>query len=556
MNLANVLQLAKYKNIASRWLWLGMSLLTVCVHTSVQAAEQISFYYHPFGEFKVQVEDLEILATEGRITKKLAFFTNRLTPQQLDQLKNLLARKIEFNAIALSKFSNSPIGEVVLKNIGTAIKSDQNHNGFLALRGAILAAAFDDQGLTLVNMLRQFPHETIYLDTDVVIHCIEDASKLLQEKESIVASIKQQSQAESKPKNIASLKSKLDPSVKGFFDWNKETIKFRNPQRQESSSFDLYLPQSNQDNTQPYPLIIISHGLASSRQTFAYLGKHLASQGFAVAIPEHIGTNSEQFQEILTGLAKPPEAKHLINRPLDIKYILDTLEQKSAQQNNLNLEQVGIIGQSLGGYTALAAGGAKHNRVKLQQECEGNQHDNVFFDMSALIQCRANELSIQQKPLGDKRIKAILAINPLGNRIFGKKGMAQIRVPTMILSGTNDIVTPPVQEQIYPFTWLTNPDKYLVLVEQGTHFSFLAPGKGVLPIPPEFIGAKPELAFPALKALSTAFFKTHIGDRTEYSTYLNNNYLNSFNSKPFEFSLIRSLNETQINLEHSTSVGE
>ena len=70
-----------------------MSLLTVGVHTSVQAAEQISFYYHPFGEFKVQVEDLEILATEGRITKKLAFFTNRLTPQQLDQLKNFISAK-------------------------------------------------------------------------------------------------------------------------------------------------------------------------------------------------------------------------------------------------------------------------------------------------------------------------------------------------------------------------------------------------------------------------------------------------------------------------------
>ena len=172
--------------------------------------------------------------------------------------------------------------------------------------------------------------------------------------------------------------------------------------------------------------------------------------------------------------------------------------------------------------------------------------------MSALIQCRVNELPQQKHQLQDERIKAILAINPLSNKIFGKKGLEKIQIPTMILSGTNDIITPPVQEQIYPFAWLNNPNKYLVLVEEGTHFSFLAKNKGVLPIPAEFIGPDPELAFPALKTLSTAFFQTYICDRPEYSTYIDKDYLNSFNSKPFEFSVIRSLTESQLEEEYLT----
>ena len=171
--------------------------------------------------------------------------------------------------------------------------------------------------------------------------------------------------------------------------------------------------------------------------------------------------------------------------------------------------------------------------------------------MSALIQCRVNELPDQAYRLRDERVQAILAMNPLNSKVFGKKGIAQIQIPTMILSGTDDLITPTVQEQIYPFAWLASPQKYLVLAEKGTHFSFLDKGKGVLPIPSEFIGPDPELTFPVIKALSTAFFKTHISDRPEYGAYLNNSYLKSLNSNPFEFSLIKTLSETQLEKEYS-----
>ncbi len=535
---------------------LGLGTLSIFVPISTQAAERIAFSYPPFGEFYLRVNDLEILAKEGRITDELAYFTNRLSPKQLEQLKDILSRKIELNPVAIYKFTRFPIGEIVLKNLGTAIKADVNKNGFFALRGALVQAALDDDGLTLVNMLRQFPLDTIYLDTAVALRCLEDGAQLLREKELIIAAIKQQEQAELEQATKSESIYERDLSILGSFTWKKETLEFQNPNRPTSSAFDLYLPQSNQEVSPSFPVIVISHGLASNRGSLAYLAEHLASQGFAVAIPEHIGTGSEQFEEILSGLAKPPEATNLINRPLDIKYLLDKLEQESATneqlKGKLDLEQVGVLGQSLGSYTALAVGGAQHNRAKLEQECAGNQHDNVFFDMSALIQCRVNELPQEDYQLQDERIKAILAINPLSNKIFGKEGLEKIQLPTMIISGVNDIITPPVQEQIYPFAWLTTPNKYLVLVEAGTHFSFLSKGKGVLPIPSGFIGPEPELAFPALKALSTAFFKTYIAAQSEYAIYLDSTYIQSLNSQPFEFSVVESLTEAQLETLRST----
>ena len=51
--------------------------------------------------------------------------------------------------------------------------------------------------------------------------------------------------------------------------------------------------------------------------------------------------------------------------------------------------------------------------------------------------------------------------------------MNTIDVPVAIVSGTNDLIMPPIEEQIKPFTWLKKDlAKYLVLVKPGTHFSF------------------------------------------------------------------------------------
>ncbi len=549
--LTKLLKRFRFSSFGSSFLFaLGLGTLSIFVPTLTQAAERIAFSYPPFGEFYIRVNDLEILAKEGKITNELAYFTNRLSPEQLENLKDLLSRKIELNPLAIYKFTHFPIGEIVLKNIGTAIKADVSTNGFFPLRGAIVQAALHKDGLTLVNILRQFPLDTIYLDPAVALRCIEDGRQLLREKELIISAIKQQYQVDLEQSSKRESIYERDLTVLGSFTWKKETLEFQNPNRPTSSAFALYLPQSNQEVNAPFPIIVISHGLASNLGSFAYLAEHLASQGFAVAIPEHIGTESEQFEKIFSGLANPPEATNLINRPLDIKYLLDKLEQESATneqlKGKLDFERVGILGQSFGGYTALAVGGAKHNRDKLEQECAENQHDNVFFDMSVLIQCRINELPQEDYQLQDERIKAILAINPLSNKVFGKEGLENIQVPTMIVSGINDIITPPLQEQIYPFAWLTTPNKYLVLVEEGTHFSFLSTGKGVLPIPSGFIGPDPQLAYPALKALSTAFFKTYIADQSEYDIYLDSAYIQSINSQPFEFLVVPSLTETQL----------
>ncbi len=114
---------------------------------------------------------------------------------------------------------------------------------------------------------------------------------------------------------------------------------------------------------------------------------------------EHIGSNRDYRRNLSLGLTHESfEAVSFINRPLDITFLLDTLEQKNSAefQARLQLDRVCVIGRSLGGYTALAAAGATVDIERLQSQCDPEAEftpDTV--NMALLIQCR--EHLLQQK---------------------------------------------------------------------------------------------------------------------------------------------------------------
>lgn len=555
----------RFSWLCSRFsLTLGLGLLSIFNAIPAWGAERIAFLYPPFGEFYISVEDLEIFAKEGRITPEFAFYARRATPEQLAQLRDLLQQRFEVSPITVYQFTRSPIGETVLRRLGLVLKADFNRNGFYPLRAALRQAAADSEGLTVINTLRQFPLKTIRLDLQLSLDAVREISRLLEQRDLVIATIQQQAASEAATAESVGVLGELDLRLPGVIRWRKETLTFTNPNRTAPVPFDIYLPtplhpSSGREGTgELTPLIVISHGVASDRNTFAYLAQHLASHGFAVAVLEHPDTSAEKFERFLAGFDTPPDPTTFVNRPLDVKYLLDELaatsESELAWPGRLNLQEVGVIGQSLGGYTVLALGGAQLNIEQLREQCRQAEANNLTFNLSLLLQCRATDLPSATYNFQDERVKAVIAVNPLSSAIFGQQGLSSIQVPLMLVAGSDDVFTPPVPEQFYPFTGLTTPDKYLVLAQNGTHFSFLSgKNKGALPVPPELIGPDPTLARRQLTALSTAFFKTHIANQPEFRPYLSESYIKSISQDPFNLTLVRFLTETQ--LEQARRVG-
>jgi predicted dienelactone hydrolase len=534
---------------------LGIGIVIACTNILAKpahSAEQIRFWYPPAGEFTIYISDLEKFAKQGKLSKRLEFYLGRLSSEQQTQLRETLANRYNISHVTAAQFAYSPIGEILMRRLGRILQITPKQNGFSALRAALILSAQSDEGLTILNVLQRYPVPIIYLDLPRGLQAYAEVSQLLYKKEQAITAIEKQAITESSlnpTENKALDIAKPDLRVMGNVKWIKEKFNYLQRDRNVIISADLYLPQGL---TKPAPLIVISHGLASNPDTFQYLAQHLASYGFAVAALEHPKTGSRDFAAFLSGLSKAPQVEEAIQRPLDVKYLLDDLEQRVKTdpiwRDRLNSEQVGLIGHSLGGYTVLALGGAQLNFNQINQECSSPEPNISSFNVAKILQCRFSSLDTNNANLSDRRIKAVLALNPLGgSTLLGKEGMQNIKIPVTIFASGEDIFTPAIPEQFFPFVWLTNSHKYLVTFPKGTHFSFLERSdRGVLIVPESVVGEKPEFTHPYTKALSLAFFQTYLKQRPEFTGYLTNNYVQAIASPRFPASLTTNFSESQL----------
>ncbi len=559
----------RFKSGGSAWAGLLIGCLgwaATAVSTAVPAiaAERVFVSYNLL-ERSISVGSLEAYAKQGTMDSAFAVYAQYAKPEDLKQLRSILLTRADLSAVALSQFLYSPQGEVLLKRLGQVIQPESRLSGFSALRAALILAAVDDDGLTLLNVLRKFPTRGLRIDVEKSLEIVSTLQRTVGQVQRAADAVVQQAEQEAQePVNIPQGRF-ADLRQRGAFNVRKQTLPLIDRQRAaifstgsgegqspasrlgRSLTVDIYVPVPRLPRPiEHYPVIVISHGLGSNRTTFAYLADHLASHGFAVLVPEHPGSNTKQFKALVNGTAKEvAEPVEFINRPLDITFMLNEL-QANITLSQLNFQQVGVIGQSFGGYTALALAGAPINAEQLQMDCKDLENT---LNLSLLLQCRAEKLGAAQPPLQDGRVKAIMAMNPVTSSVLGQASVSKIQVPTLIVAGIADTVAPALAEQIAPFTWLTTRHKYLVTLDRGTHFSFLDDAKtsdSPLDIPDEMIGPNPALARRYVSAISVAFFQTYLANQPGFQDYLSAAYAKSITEEPIQLNLVRSLTEMQL----------
>ncbi len=510
-----------------------------------QAAEQVYVSYLFLGR-SISVADLAIFAKEGRMTKDLASYARYLTPEQLEELRLGLQERVQVDPVTISQFLYTPIGEQLIRRAEQVVQTRTGAGSFYALRAALVLAAASPEGLTALTFLQQYPGRNIKIDLTEALKILADVRQVVAQTNEMVAAIQAQTPTEPVPNTPLSGQAL---QLSGPYAWQKVELDLQDarPQRliytRKSRNIvaDIYLPIT--PSPQPKPVIVISHGLNSDRSSYAYLAEHLASRGFAVVLPEHLGSNKQQFLALLQGQAREvTEPTEFLDRPLDVSFILDQLEQRTQSdplfQGQLNLDQVGIIGQSFGGYTALVLAGAPLNFDQLGQDC--NTQLNRTLNLSLLLQCQALRLPAQKYSLSDPRIRAVIAINPIGSSLLGPESYSQIQVPVMVIAGSADTVAPAVQEQFKPFSWLTTAHKYLLLMLNGTHFSTIGPSEVESELLPNFsglVGPAPGLARNYLKAFSLAFFNTYLTDPSQEQPLLTPDLAAELSQDPLPLSL-------------------
>lgn len=491
------------------------------------AAETINILWQSLN-LTLEINSLEQFANEGVVNQELDFYFQaaRLSNEERETFRKALVTKYPIDGVQLSKFLNTPTGEIILERMGVLVSLPGGRNGKYILRGALVQAALDsEKGFNLINVLNYLATD-IQLNVEAIQQMLDYQKRLSLATNSLTENAAQLSQEEI---NQSQQDYTQIQDIRNQGEYNISPVKIiQLTDEKRKRTFEVHLYQPQRWKSEKTPVIVISHGLGSHPNDFSSLGKQLASYGFLVAIPQHIGSDTEQIENMINGYSDELyDLQEFINRPLDISYVLDELERRNQNEfdNQLDLEKVGILGHSFGGYTALAVAGATWDFNNVKTYCDRKVWE---ANLSMLLQCQTLDLPDQNYNFKDERIGAIAIINPVNSVVFGSQGLSKVDIPIIIGAGTNDPATPPIIEQIRTFAWVTSKDKYLFVMEGQAHF-LTTPDPNtqindLINLIVDFKSFDDDIFTIYNNAQATAFFQFYIADESNYEVYFKPGY--------------------------------
>lgn len=429
------------------------------------AAERVILRLGPL-EQSIAIADLERFVETGELAPGLRFYTAVLTTDVRQTLNKGLPFDPSLASLAVDDLLQSPTGQRLWRVLSTVIQQDITPQ---QVQIALAVAARQAEGLNMISLLKAFPEKTITIDVTSVVSVASQLNLDYWESQTLSPRLK-----EDLAVTNTVVTSKLDPTKPGPETVQSSTRTFWDKQRGRTIPVDLYWSSNSQG-----PLVVLSHGFGGDRKFLAYLARHLASYGLTVAALDHPGSNITWL--LSQGTAPSPSlfkggvllyAEEFVERPKDVSFLLDELAKLNQQSGplagKLKTNQVSVIGHSLGGYTALALAGGKLDLDGLRTICR--EQNPLGLSPAGWFQCGAITLPERQFDLRDQRVAQVTAINPIVGDLFGKQGLSQVKVPSLIVSGTKDAITPALTNQLQPFAQLPQP-KYLITAIGGTHLS-------------------------------------------------------------------------------------
>ena len=108
--------------------------------------------------------DLATYAQQGHLTPELEPWAQSLSPQQQQQLRNALRVALTVPPTTIDRFLRTPTGGYLLQRASQIIQSKHQGATPTLLHTALVRAAADPDGLTVVSLLRHFPDTDIQVD--------------------------------------------------------------------------------------------------------------------------------------------------------------------------------------------------------------------------------------------------------------------------------------------------------------------------------------------------------------------------------------------------------
>ncbi|MCH9714369.1 MAG: alpha/beta hydrolase [Cyanobacteria bacterium] len=366
------------------------------------------------------------------------------------QLKNILNTPLPLQTGAvLDQVVGTPLLEQVLLAVTTLGRVDalpQDLSGADLSRAVAEASAAGE--LTLLSFLRALPGESVTVDLPQAAGALQRMMGQRRQAEALLAT------ASAVPVSAQLLQP-------GAFSVRRSEMGVPAAHRAEPLEVVVIEPE-RQDRDR---VVVISHGLWDSPDSFEGWASHLASHGYRVLLPRHPGSDSSQQQSMLSGKLPPPTPDELRYRPLDVTAVIDAA----------GVTEVVVIGHSWGATTALQLAGSQPSSNRLRQRClDLNDPER---NLSWVLQCSFLEAA-DRAGLADPRVRAVVAVSPPMSLLFDYGAAQTMQARALMVTGSRDWVVSPDPEALTPTVTARTQGHQLVLVDGGDHFNLRAPAGG------------------------------------------------------------------------------
>ena len=172
------------------------------------------------------------------------------------------------------------------------------------------------------------------------------------------------------------------------------------------------------------PLVVISHGNGGFFGGHSDTAEGLAKAGFVAAALTHSGDSYPDQSR----------ATDMPNRPRQLSVLISYMLQSWPDHARIDAAHVGAFGFSSGGFTVLAAAGAKTDPAVIARHCR---------ILPELYDCQL-AAAHKQDPASwaDTRIKAVVSAAPALGYAFTPESLAAIHMPVQLWQAQYDHVLP------------------------------------------------------------------------------------------------------------------
>lgn len=270
---------------------------------------------------------------------------------------------------------------------------------------------------------------------------------------------------------------------------------------------------------QRHPLVIVSHGYNGWDSFMTWLTENLATKSYVVVAIDHMDRRATGGAELAVSFGNV-----LINRAADQRAVIEHFASRAANDRDhlgrvIDVNKIGIIGYSMGGFGALATAGMDYDPAS-----------SVFAQLP--VEARAAIFDSQAKgaPVAAK-IKAVVALAPFGgrpeSRVWTSASLAKSTKPILVIGGSEDDIVDTRQGVSWIFEQMVVKPRHLLLFLNARH------NVGGNPPPPEAnddFSTREYFAEPVWRAerinainqhFITAFLDLHLKGDAEKAVFLN-----------------------------------